>query len=808
MAGLNPVDDPARVHAVIVGIEQYPRHPRWNLPGAVDDALRFHKWLREGGVPAENIQLLLAPEEDNRRRLESLVATGGLTWQPTWRRDRVMDAFTTGLDGRSGDLLYVFWGSHAVLGHGDRRLLLCPDATPNDKRCIDTANLLEYLRRDDLEGFGQQVYLFDVCATFLEHLHQPTGPALAEFPTVRRRHLGQFALCAAAPGQVAENDAALRGGVFSRAVLEWLETNAADLRPDLTALAAHVEARLPETQSAVTIDVRSLDGSEKRLMTPGPATLSTSTGQSLLTLALHEVLRDRDLRARCIEHLTAHCPRTALGTLPTDEQIAHALLTVERAMAAMAEVVHPRDRQAADRLLTLARTHGAPGLLSPLEFTSLREALERSTVLPPMAHVISAVRAAQPFARAWLPPAADDGPGPTVAQLMACAEHFEAHSGGQSVAHPGRQLVPAVLRFTELLAALLPGARPFLHDWGDRVAGRLGVDTGGLAERRAEAMAWSGSLGTVCAPPRVVAQLDVAASDRITAPGAAGGGESFTCVMWVDPGSGALEQAAEQSRGPLSPREVVRRIRRTVSLLRRVTDEAPLLEILLQSDAVHLPVESWNGADDEDDLPTLLGVEWAAVLRCAPLASVELEEQRQADLRRRWAARHNDTVVYLDDRHTKPNAAYGALRKKPYAARAVVRAGPDGRDRLVQTALKLGYPVVLWDRQSPGPVPDTHFDPLSPSGAVDGLPSRVQSYRAEACENPVTHPVCPAVLLEAVDRPLPPVLRLTGPADSAPVSALPATADSPSAPVLSTPADSSSVSACSAPSDSEEASAR
>ncbi|MET9102679.1 MULTISPECIES: caspase family protein [Streptomyces] len=796
MAGLNTVDDPARVHAVVVGIERYPRHSGWDLPGAVDDALRFHKWLRKGGVPEKNIQLLLAPEEDSRRRLEPLTGSGDLVWRPVWTRDEVMDAFTDGLEGRTGDLLYVFWGSHGVLGHDERRLLLCPDASPKDKRCIDTANLMEYLQRDDLDGFGQQVLLFDACATFLEHLHQPTGPAVAAFPTVRRRTVGQFALCAAAPGQVAENDPALRSGVFSHAVLDWLETNAADLRPDLAALLTDVRTRMPGIQSPVSIDVRTLDGSRERLTAPGPAPLPASTGRSRLALALHEAFGDGDLRARCVEHITAHCPSAGLGAAPSDDRIAHALLTVERAMAAAVEVVHPRDRRAAGLLLALGRAHGAPGLLSPLELASLREIFGRTPVLPPMARLIAAVRAAQPFARAWLPPSAEGEPGPTLDQLMACAEHFEAHTGGQSVARPGRQLVPAVVRFTELIAALLPDARRALHEWGDRVADRLGVDEGGLAERRAEALAWPGSLGTGCGHPRVLAQLDVAPPERTAAQGDRDSGERFTCVMWVDTGSDGLRQAAEQSGGPLSARDVVRRIKRTVTLLRAATEEPPVVEILLQPDAVHLPVDFWNGADDEDELPLLLGVEWATVLRCAPLASEEVEERRRSELRRRWAARHNDTVVYLDDRHTEGYAAYGALKSKADAARAVVRAGPGGRDRLVQTALKLGYPVVLWDRKSPGPVPDTHFDPVRPAAAVDGLPARVQSYRARACENPAAHAMCPAVLFEAADRPLPEVLPLTGPTEpTAPKASAAPTA--PTAPVASSP---------SAPPDSAEAS--
>ncbi|MEV5106821.1 hypothetical protein ACFQ7G_35335 [Streptomyces massasporeus] len=769
MAELRAVDDPARVHAVVVGVERYPRHADWDLPGAVDDALRFYKWLRKGGVPEGNIQLLLAPDETSRASLDALAGAGELTWRQTWGRDALMDAFTQGLDGRTGDLLYLYWGSHGVLGQGDRRLLLCPDASPNDKRCIETANLLEYLQRDDLAGFTQQVLLFDACAAFLEHHNQPTGPAVADFPTVRRRPVGQFALCAAAAGQVAENDPALRSGVFSHAVLDWLETHAADLHPDLAALLTHVRAATPDTQTPVSIDIRTLDGSRERLVWPG-VRLPASTSRSRLALALHDALGDGDLRARCLEHLAAQYPGAHLDSCPSDEQLAHVLLTVERAMAALVEVVHGRDRPAADRLLSLGRAHGVPGLLSPLEYAALREALSRAPQLPPTARVIAAVRATLPLERAWLPPDAQAGHDSSVAQLMACVEHFETHTGGGSAAHPGRQLVPAVIRFTERLATLIPSARAELHEWAEQVARRLNVDAGGLAERRADALAWLDTLGPGAGPARVVAQLDAAPPDSTTADG----DERYTCVMWLDTGAGGLAQAAEQSTGSLTPREVVRRIKRTVSHLRSVTEETPVVEILLQPDAVQLPVDSWNGADDGDELPILLGVEWATALRCAPLASADREEQRQEGIKSRWAGRHNDTVVFLDDEHAQGYAGYGALMADVGAARAVVRAGPDGRARLVQAALRLGYPVVLWDRRAPGQVRHAHFEPLQPEKAVDGLPWRVRDYRAQACAYPAAHPVCPAVLLEAADRPLPPVLSLTGLSDH---SDLPAPSD-------------------------------
>ncbi|MFG2277743.1 hypothetical protein ACGFNQ_03520 [Streptomyces asoensis] len=764
MDGLNVVD-PERIHAVVVGVERYPRHPDWDLPGAVGDGLRFARWLRKGGVPASNIQLLLAPGEDGLRQLESQAGANEFVRCLSPSRGQLMDAFIGGLDQRTGDLLYVFWGSHGILDHGDRRLLLCPDASLRDKRCIDTANLTEYLQRDDLAGFRQQVLIFDACATFLEHHHQPTGPAVAAFPTAPRRGVEQFVLHAAAAGQVAENDAAMGSGVFSHVILDWLETQAADLRPDLPALIQHVKERFGQLhseggarQTPVSLHIRAMDGSEEWLAAPCPAPLPASTERDRIALSLRNTFADTELRARSVEHLVSACPDARIGQHPSDEQLAHALHTVQRALAAVVEVVHLHDRKAANELLALARSLGVPGLLSPLEYGSLREVLGGVLTLPPMPHLVAAVRAALPAERTWLPPT--DPHGPTVDQIMACVEHFEDYPGGQSMVRPGRQLVPAVVRFTELLAAATPDAQSKLHEWGDRVARRLGVDDGGLAERRADAMIWADSLGGTDRRPRVVAQVHVETSDSAAA---GDEGTHFASVIWLDTGAGELMQAPDQSGAPTRPREVVRLIEAAVHRLAAITDLPPVVEIVLQPDALQLPVDSWDGSDDDDLLPCLLGVEWETVLRCFPSASPEREKQRLAELRRRWSGRYNDTVVYLDDRHAEGYAAYGALKEDVDAARAVVRAGPSHRDRLVRAALLLGYPVVLWDREASGPVPNAHFSPLRPGAPVDRLSWRVRDYRAGACRDPVAHPVRPALVLEDADRPLPPVLALTEP---------------------------------------------
>jgi hypothetical protein len=235
--------EPARVHAVIVGIEHFGRvrDRNWDLAGAAADAMRFARWLRRRGVPAENITLMLAPVPAAQAAFNAEAHALGIDVRFVVSRDHIMDGFRPRPEVPVGDLLYVYWGGHGVLDHGDRRLLLCPDAHDGDQRCIDLHQLREYLTRSDVAECPQQVFLVDACATFREVNSGPSGPAVAAFPAGPRQAVDQFLLLAAATGQAALQDEARGTGAFSDAVMAWLEERSPGLAPDLAALSAHLE---------------------------------------------------------------------------------------------------------------------------------------------------------------------------------------------------------------------------------------------------------------------------------------------------------------------------------------------------------------------------------------------------------------------------------------------------------------------------------------------------------------------------------------------------------------------------------------
>ncbi|CAL9468516.1 hypothetical protein SUDANB120_02790 [Streptomyces sp. enrichment culture] len=272
--------EPARVHAVVVGIEHFGRVPDrgWDLPGAAADAMRFTRWLRRRGVPAENITLMLAPVPAAQAAFNAEARALGIDVRFVVSRDHIMDGFRPRSEASEGDLLYVYWGGHGVLDHGDRRLLLCPDAHDADQRCVDLHQLREYLTRPDVVQFPQQVFLVDACATFREVNSGPSGPAVAAFPAGPRQAVDQFLLLAAAIGQAALQDEARDTGAFSDAVLTWLEERSPGLAPDLAALSAHLEEHFDGSgpdgsalQTPVTMELLAPGGRAKVVSLRPPA---------------------------------------------------------------------------------------------------------------------------------------------------------------------------------------------------------------------------------------------------------------------------------------------------------------------------------------------------------------------------------------------------------------------------------------------------------------------------------------------------------------------------------------------------------
>ncbi|MFE2584662.1 caspase family protein [Streptomyces sp. NPDC059378] len=755
MAGLNYVD-PADIHAVVVGLERYPRAPRdWSLRGAGKDAVRFAQWLNRGGVPPQNITLLLSPMEERLPFLEAASNDAGLAYRLVTSVNDIRRVFIEELKHAAGGLLYVYWGGHGVLGE-DGRLLFYPDASAEDKLCLSVEELRVFLAQMASSGFRQQILFFDACATFVEEHGSESAPVVVPLPLPRRETAQQFLLHASRDGQAAEQDDVAESGAFSTVLLQWLEQHAADLHPDLSALhdavREHFEAQRAANgpaQTPVTCRYLTFDGTQDDTETyTAPV---DSIARLAVVGALETMFPDEGQLKVHAARVAGACGAARLVHGYSTRTFAEVLLCTPRAMATFIALLSADAVSAtAEPFRVLSLAHVPPGLLSVGEYADLRELLMRAPEMSPA--MVAAIT------QQILPGASgvqmETGSTVSGAQLLAHVENLEQHPGGHSHTAPRRRTTPAVLRFTEHLVAVFdryPGWCRKLSKWGERVADRLGVDTTTLEDLSAAAHSWAHSLTQSSTAPRVVVQVY---------PEPAAG--TFTCVVWSDPGTGELGRYAHDDNGiPLAPDQAVRLIERAIRSLSVSDTQAPVVEIVLEAaDMLAVPVHTWNGADPGHVVPLLLAVRRRLALRCAPLASAEAEESRRAMLERRWNGRGDGKAVYLDPIHAGGYSAYGRLEADQDVARVVVRAGGDDAARMIQFALYLGYPVILWDHDAAQAVPDSYFVPLDPEGTISELPERVRRYWAKVCEDPIQHPVRPALLLDNPERQMPPALAV------------------------------------------------
>ncbi|MCX4528797.1 MULTISPECIES: caspase family protein [unclassified Streptomyces] len=210
----SPSPSPQRTFALIVGIERYAAGPAWDLPGPVNDALRFRAWLLRGGVPEQNILLCLDP-----------LADPGVAHRPA-DHATLRGLLLSRLPALDGELLWVWWGGHGVLDQTERLRLFCADAAAADKRNLDLESMRTTLASDMLPGFGRQVWIVDACQTFEEEYGFRTSLPAEQLPTGRRlRTHHQTLLLAATRGQRAANDPGRGTGLFSESVLDVLEAS-------------------------------------------------------------------------------------------------------------------------------------------------------------------------------------------------------------------------------------------------------------------------------------------------------------------------------------------------------------------------------------------------------------------------------------------------------------------------------------------------------------------------------------------------------------------------------------------------------
>ncbi|KOV10491.1 hypothetical protein ADK60_37840 [Streptomyces sp. XY431] len=722
MDGLTDLVDPDRVHAIVIGLEDFEGA---RLDGPVADALAFVAWLRSLAVPAKNITLWLYPQEQNSDSARTAVQAHGV--RPEWvtRQDasRLVEELRR---RREGDLLYIYWAGHGVTAGQGRRLLMLPCDVDRNPLWLSADELYELLSDEEVCAFPRQVYLIDACAVYAENRSLPLNPPELPLGAYRRRSLPQFVIYATATDQVALGPDGR--GAFSRTVTDWLEHQTC-LLPDLDSLARVLDEQFPPGSYRQTpvLRVQNWRGhTTQRTLDYAVASVDSavleSIRQGLLTLAPTPP-------ADALERLTSALRLRRPARLDPADELATLLLIHSRALATLVELTDQGDQDSIRRLL---RMHAVLGLhkqsvhmLSVNEHRRICDIVRTLTAL-----TAQDVEHCQPPGTEAGPVLAMDESSPQdllVQQLDRFDRTCLKFSNIQDA-----PFLPPVIRFLENLAAL-PACEPRATDIRDltrSITDRLAISPEVLLHVREEAVANTARLARTPLPVRVIARLESYDKDQ------------YLCSVWTDRGNGAPTLVSSGSDLPCDQHEVVRRVIAANRSLGQVgAGSNQLVEIVLDDADLQLDVANWDGPANE--LSPILGWEY-------PVAIRSLNARSDADIRRRWEAPQTAPVL-LHDADASDPGFYKRLSRESDASRVIVLAGPNGRVLAVQLAIRLGYPIIIWDAEAAVEVDERHFDPLDPGGDPEGLPERVRHRRKSAGP---PGPRRPVLVWQHPDRPL------------------------------------------------------
>jgi Caspase domain len=245
-----PIDS-ALTQALVVGIERYEAGPKWNLDGAASGALRIANWLRNLGVPAENIVALLSPLETSEDIIQAELERLGLKNQ---RRPATFDALKRAvleeLPDKVGDFLVFYWCGHGVDDQDLQQRLFTSNAGARVKDNINVTHLLSSL---SAKAFGnrlrRQLVIVDACANFVQEMNSKVPLPDTTFRLGDHRQVERDVFLASSQGEKALHDQAARSGKFTQVVAGWLEAHANVLPPDADELMAAVSKQFEQLRA-------------------------------------------------------------------------------------------------------------------------------------------------------------------------------------------------------------------------------------------------------------------------------------------------------------------------------------------------------------------------------------------------------------------------------------------------------------------------------------------------------------------------------------------------------------------------------
>jgi hypothetical protein len=214
--------EPSTTQAILVGIEKYADSSSIpDLNGPVNDVYQFCQWLRDRNVPPENISVFLSPLDRNVGIVDKI--TNLIDSKPLEaNKDIVNKALREDAREKTASLFFLFWSGHGwIAPQGDRRLIYA-DATMEYLKNLNLTAQLNVMQTDLYKNLSQQLLIFDTCANSqLLKINPPDDlPAIGKHLPSQK----QMAMFAANPGEYAINKGDEQTGIFSRELLNELNS--------------------------------------------------------------------------------------------------------------------------------------------------------------------------------------------------------------------------------------------------------------------------------------------------------------------------------------------------------------------------------------------------------------------------------------------------------------------------------------------------------------------------------------------------------------------------------------------------------
>jgi hypothetical protein len=214
--------EPSTTQAILVGIEKYADSSSIpDLNGPVNDVYQFCQWLRDRNVPPENISVFLSPLDRNVGIVDKI--TNLIDSKPLEaNKDIVNKALREDAREKTASLFFLFWSGHGwIAPQGDRRLIYA-DATMEYLKNLNLTAQLNVMQTDLYKNLPQQLLIFDACANSQLLKITPPDDLLSigkHLPSQK-----QMAMFAANPGEYAINKGDEQTGIFSRELLNELNS--------------------------------------------------------------------------------------------------------------------------------------------------------------------------------------------------------------------------------------------------------------------------------------------------------------------------------------------------------------------------------------------------------------------------------------------------------------------------------------------------------------------------------------------------------------------------------------------------------